>query len=125
MKKSKGDKKFIERKKHTINASGQSLGRLASSITILLSGKNKAAFQPNIDGGDYVFVENIHKIRISGKKALMKSYYHFSGYPGGIKEIKYHKLFSKNPKSVLERAIFQMLPDNRLRKNIMKRLIIT
>ena len=124
MKKSQQQTKIIERKHHVIDATNQSLGRLSTFIVRLLRGKNKANFVPNRDQGDYAVIENIDKIRLTGKKAYTKIYLHYSGYPGGIKEMRYSDLMSKNPKKILENSVFKMLPDNRLRKNIMKRLII-
>ena len=124
MKKSQHTIKPSERKHHTVDATERILGRLATVVVRLLRGKNKTSFKPNIDGGDFVTIDNIEKIKVSGKKAEQKIYYHYSGFPGGIKEPNYQKVFSKNPKAVLERAVLRMLPENRLRKNIMKRLII-
>lgn len=114
----------VVRKEHVIDADGKILGRLSTEIVRLLRGKNKASFVRNIDVGDYVIIENIEKLKVSGKKSEQKIYYNYSGYPGGIKERQYKDVKSKDRKEVLEMAVLQMLPDTRLRNNIMKRLII-
>ena len=112
------------RKTHTLDAEGQVLGRLATRIAILLRGKHKVAFQPHIDGGDYVVVNNIKSIVITGAKLDQKRYYHYSGYPGGMKEKQLGSMMEKNPADVLRRVVYQMLPPTRHRKTIIKRLTI-
>ena len=112
------------RKTHTLDAEGQVLGRLATRIAILLRGKHKVAFQPHIDGGDYVVVNNIKSIVITGAKLDQKRYYHYSGYPGGMKEKQLGSMMEKNPADVLRRVVYQMLPPTRHRKTIIKRLSI-
>lgn len=114
----------MERKTHIIDATGKVLGRLASEIAILLRGKQKPEFQPQKDIGDFVIVKNIEKMKITGKKIEQKKYYRHSGYPGGIKEIPLAKLFQKNPGEVLKRAVFGMLPKNKLRRKWIQRLKI-
>lgn len=114
----------IKRKTYTIDAANQVLGRLAVKIAILLRGKNKPDFLPNKDVGDFVVVKNVDKIRITGKKSENKIYYHHSGYPGGLKKVPFKKLFEKNPGEVLRKAVFGMLPKNRLRARQIKRLKI-
>jgi large subunit ribosomal protein L13 len=117
-------KTTIERKTHTIDATDQSVGRIASGIVTLLRGKNKPEFLPNVDGGDMVIVENITKLRFTGTKFGQKVYYSFSGYPGGLKETKLSKLFNDRPDEVLRKAVWNMLPKNRLRQEMIKRLTI-
>lgn len=114
----------MERKTHTIDASGKILGRLATQIAILLRGKHKPAFVPNKDIGDFVIVKNIDKIRLTGKKAESKIYYHHTGYLGGLKAVSFKKLFEKDPAEVLKRTVFGMLPKNKLSKKQIKRLKI-
>jgi len=114
----------MERKTHTIDATNKVLGRLATEIAILLRGKNKPDFVPNKNIGDFVVVKNIDKIKITGKKFEKKIYYHHSGYLGGLKKITFKKLFEKNPAEVLKRAVFGMLPKNKLRSKQIKRLKI-
>jgi len=114
----------IKRETHIIDAKGKVLGRLASEIAILLQGKHKADYLPYLDKGDFVVVKNIKDVVISGKKSRQKKYYHYSGYPGGLKEITMEKLFEKKPGEVLKKAVLGMLPKNKLRKNFIKRLKI-
>lgn len=115
---------MIERKTYTIDAQNKTLGRLATEIAILLRGKHKPDFVPHRDMGDFVVVKNVDKIRVTGNKIEKKKYYRHSGYPGGLKEIAFKTLFEKNPAEVLRRAVFGMLPKNKLRKRQIKRLII-
>ena len=116
--------KKIERKIHKKDAEGRAVGRLASEIAILLRGKNKPEFEPHIDGGDVVRVFNITKLQFSGKKLDQKKYYRHSGYPGGLKEKKFKDVFENNPAEVLKKAVKQMLPGNKLRDGMLKRLIV-
>ncbi len=114
----------IERKHHKIDATDKAVGRLASHIAVLLRGKNKPEFQPNVDRGDIVEVTNVDKLKFTGKKLEQKKYYRHSGYPGGIKETKMSELQEKNPGKILENAVKNMLPNNKLRRTMLKRLII-
>jgi large subunit ribosomal protein L13 len=115
---------MINRKIHKLDATGKTIGRLATQISIILRGKNKPNFEPHLDQGDIVEVENIKNINFTGKKLEQKKYYSYSGYPGGLKTTKMNDLFKKNPGEILLRAVNEMLPPNRLRKIIIKRLII-
>ena len=112
----------LERQWHLIDAEEKILGRLATEVALLLRGKGKVNFAPYIDGGDFVVVVNIDKIKVSGNKEEKKIYYHHTGYPGGIKEISYGKLFEKNPSAILRKAVWGMLPKNKLRTHMIKRL---
>ena len=114
----------MKREVHIINAKGKVLGRLAVEIAILLRGKYKSDFVPNKDMGDFVTIEDFEKIYFSGKKLENKKYFHHSGYLGGLKETKLKELFQKNPGEVLKKAVFGMLPGNKLRANQIKRLKI-
>lgn len=116
--------KRIERKLHKIDASDKAVGRLATQIAIILRGKNKPEFEPHLDLGDIVEVNNIDKLKFTGKKLEQKKYFKYSGYPGGLKETRMKDLAKTDPGEILQRAVREMLPDNRLRKGIMKRLII-
>jgi len=112
----------INRKTHLIDADGEVLGRLASRIALLLIGKNKVDYVPNLDKGDVVIVKNVKGIRITGQKLRQKKYYRHSGYPGGFKTEKMGEVFSKKPNEVLKRAVWNMLPKNKLRQSRIKRL---
>ncbi len=112
----------MKRKTHTIDAANKVLGRLATQVSLLLQGKNKPDFEPHRDMGDVVVVENVSKIKVTGKKAKQKKYYHHSGFLGGLKEIPFKKVFEKNPDQTLRKAVFGMLPKNKLRAKRIKRL---
>lgn len=114
----------IKREWHEIDASKHVLGRLASRAASILRGKNKAIFTPHLDTGDFVVVVNAEKVKITGRKPEQKEYFRVSGYPGGLKKQKLKELFAKKPQAVIERAVRSMLPANRLRKQMMKRLKI-
>lgn len=116
----------IERKLHKLDASNKAVGRLATQIAILLRGKNKPEYVPNIDMGDIVEVSNINNLKFTGKKLEQKKYYNYSGYPGGLKETVMGKLNSKpgGTAEILKMAVREMLPNNKLRGGMMKRLII-
>ena len=114
-----------ERQQHIIDAAGVSLGRLASRIAILLRGKNKANFVRHLDQRESVDVENIDKVKITGNKLNDKIYYRHSQYPGGLKETKMKDLIAKKGMAeILRKAVYGMLPNNKLRKAMMKRLTI-
>jgi large subunit ribosomal protein L13 len=112
----------MKRNTHVIDATNRVLGRLASEIAILLRGKHKPDFTPHKDGGDFVKVKNIDKMKFTGKKMTNKIYYHYSGYPGGLKATPLKELFRKNPGEVLRKAVWGMLPKNKLRAQQIKRL---
>ena len=114
--------KEIERKWHVIDANGQTLGRLSVQIARLLMGKHKAMFANNIDTGDFVVVTNAAKVRVTGKKLKEKSYYRFSGYPGGIRSISLGEMLQKHPTRAVEHAVKGMLPDGRLGRAMYKKL---
>lgn len=117
-------KNQVKREKHTIDATDKVLGRLASEIAILLRGKHKPNFVPYKDIGDFVVVENIRKLKITGKKIKQKKYFRHSGFLGGLKETPFLKLFQEKPGEVLKKAVYGMLPKNKLRAEQIKRLKI-
>jgi len=110
------------KKTYTIDATEKVLGRLAVEIAILLRGKDKPDYAPYLDMGQEVVVVNTSRIKVTGKKAESKKYYRHSGYPGGIKEITYKRLFARDPNEILRKAVYGMLPRNKLRAKMMKRL---
>lgn len=112
----------MKRETHTIDATDKVLGRLATQIAILLRGKQKPNFVPYKDMGGFVVVKNVDKIKLTGKKREEKKYYHHSGYIGGLKEVPLKKIFKKSPEEVLKRAVYGMLPKNKLRPKQIKRL---
>ncbi len=114
----------ILRKRHSIDATDSTIGRLATRVATLLRGKHKTSYEPHKDEGDIVEITNISKARFSGKKLEQKEYYSYSGYPGGLKTKKMSDVFKDKPADVFKRAVKQMLPPTRLRDGMMKRLIV-
>ena len=112
------------RKIHTIDATNKSIGRLAAEIAALLRGKNKINFVPYKDNGDFVIVKNFLKVKVLERKMKREIYYHHTGYPGGLKATTREKMFKESPEKVLRKAVFGMLPKNKLRANQIKRLKI-
>ena len=112
----------MKRETHTIDATDKVLGRLASEIALLLRGKRKPSFVPYKDMGDFVIVKNADKIRLTGKKMDKKKYFRHTGYLGGLKATPLKKIFKANPTEVLRKAVFGMLPKNKLRSQQIKRL---
>ena len=107
---------------HVIDAEGKTLGRIASEVAVLLQGKHKAAFVPNLNTGDYVIVLNAEKVRVTGKKLEQKRYYRHSGYIGGLREETLGEVMEKAPTRALTRAIKGMLPKNRMGRRMLSRL---
>ena len=104
----------VERKWWVVDAEGQTLGRLATTVANLLRGKNKPQYTPNVDTGDFVIVINSSKVTVSGNKETDKKYYRHSGYPGGLKVETFKSLMEKNPVAAVEKAVKGMLPHNTL-----------
>ena len=117
-------KKTIQRNYHLFDAEGKVLGRMATEIAIILRGKDKPEYMPNIDSGDMIEVTNIKNAKFTGTKLDNKEYYHHSGYPGGLKTTKLKDLLEKKPSDVLRKAVWNMLPKNKLRSEMIKRLDI-
>lgn len=107
---------------YTVDASGKTLGRLATEIARRLRGKHKPEFTRHVDTGDYIVVLNASKVKVTGKKSTDKVYYSHSGYPGGIKEITFEKLLIKSPERVIEKAVKGMLPKNILGRAMYRKL---
>ncbi len=107
---------------HVIDASGKTLGRLASEVAILLMGKHKPIYTPHLNTGDYVIVLNAARVRVTGKKPEQKVYHRHSGYPGGLKSVTLGQMMEKQPTRVVEHAVRGMLPHNRLGRAMLKRL---
>ncbi|MDH7514254.1 MAG: 50S ribosomal protein L13 [Bacteroidota bacterium] len=114
--------KDVEKKWYIVDADGMVLGRLAANVARILRGKHKPIFSPHVDTGDYVIVINAGKVRVTGKRYEQKSYFHYSGYPGGAKVRMFKDLVRSNPRFVVEHAVRGMLPHNRLGRRIIKKL---
>jgi large subunit ribosomal protein L13 len=105
-----------------VDANDQYLGRLATQIASVLLGKHKPNFTPGVDIGDFVIVVNTRLIKVTGNKMEDKVYYHHTGYPSGIKSITLRELLKKHPERVIRRAVWGMLPHNKLGRKLMRRL---
>ncbi|MCJ7679362.1 MAG: 50S ribosomal protein L13 [Candidatus Aminicenantes bacterium] len=115
-------KEEMEKKWLLVNADGKILGRLATEVSVLLRGKNKPEFAPFVDMGDFVIVINAEKIKVTGNKLDQKKYYSHSGYPGGIKEKTLKDLMEKKPEDVIRKAVWGMIPKNKLGRAVFKKL---
>ena len=112
----------VKRIWYIVNAEDKVLGRLASKVATILRGKHKPTYVPHSDVGDYVIVINAAKVRLTGKKLEQKVYYHYSGYPGGLKETRLSDLMKKSPEEVIKRAVKGMLPKNKLGRKMLTKL---
>ncbi len=114
--------KEMQKQWHVVDAEGQILGRLATRVANLLTGKNKAVYTPFLDTGDHVIIINAEKIRITGKKATDKLYRHHTGHPGGLREVAAGVLMARHPERVVQEAVFGMLPKTKLGRAMRKKL---
>lgn len=112
----------VKRDWYVVDASGKTLGRIATEIAARLRGKHKPEYTPHVDTGDYIIVVNAEKVVVTGAKAQAKKYYSHTGFPGGIKEITFEKLIDKKPEMVLETAVKGMLPKGPLGRAMFRKL---
>jgi large subunit ribosomal protein L13 len=105
-----------------VDAAGMTLGRLATQVATVLRGKHKPIYTPSIDCGDYVVVINADRVQVTGKKLDQKTYYRYSGYPGGLRSISLRNQMASHPDRVIEAAVKGMLPHNRLGREMIKKL---
>ncbi|RFA31236.1 50S ribosomal protein L13 [Alkalilimnicola ehrlichii] len=112
----------VKRDWYIVDAEDKTLGRLASEIARRLRGKHKPEYTPHVDTGDYIVVVNAEKVRVTGRKATDKVYYHHTGYIGNLKSISFDKLIEKAPERVIEKAVKGMLPKNPLGRAMFKKL---
>jgi len=112
----------VQRQWHVIDATDVVLGRLAVQVATLLRGKHKPTFAPHIDTGDFVIVVNAAKVALTGNKRESKLAYRHSGYPGGLSAVPYTELLDKDPRRAVEKAVWGMLPKNRLGRAMLKKL---
>jgi large subunit ribosomal protein L13 len=108
----------IARKWFVVDADGQTLGRLASRVARMLSGKDSPRYTPFLDTGDHVIVINAAKIKLTGLKASSKVYRHYTGYPGGLREEEFVKRLQRKPELIIQEAIQGMLPKSKLGKSM-------
>ena len=114
----------IDRKWYVVDATGMTLGRLASEVAKVLRGKNKPIFTPHMDTGDYVIIINAEKVAVTGKKLDQKIYYHHSDYVGGMKETTLREKMAKKPEQVVELAVKGMLPKGPLGRQMYRKLFV-
>ena len=112
----------IERKWYVIDANGQTLGRLATQVAMILRGKHKPIYTPHVDCGDHVIVINAGKVVLTGKKLEQKKYYRYSGYVGGLKETSAKNMLEKKPELMVYEAIKGMMPKNSLGREMLTKL---
>lgn len=112
----------ISKEWYLVDANNQVLGRMASQIAAVLRGKHKPIFTPYLDTGDYVVVVNAERVLLTGRKKEEKYYHHHTGYPGGLKSIRYDKLLTTKPELVIKLAVKRMLPKGVLARNMLKKL---
>jgi large subunit ribosomal protein L13 len=112
----------IQRDWVVVDANGQTLGRLVTQISTVMLGKHKPSYTPGVEMGDYVIVINAAHIKVTGKKLDDKMYYRHTGYPGGLKSTNLRDLLAKNPERVIEKAVWGMLPHNRMGRSLMRKL---
>jgi large subunit ribosomal protein L13 len=111
----------VERKWYVVDLEGKTLGKAAVAIAHILRGKHKAIYTPHVDTGDFIIAINADKLRVTGNKLTQKTYYHHSGYPGGIKEIKLDEQLNKAPERVIYGAVRGMLPKTKLGRQMLKK----
>ncbi len=109
---------------YVVDATGKTLGRLASQIAMRLMGKHKPTYTPHVDVGDYIIVINAEKIQVTGKKRSQKIYYAYSGYPGGLRERTFEEQIARHPTAPLHDAVRRMLPRSILGRRMLKKLNI-
>ncbi len=115
-------KEDVKRGWYLIDATDKTLGRLSTEVANRLRGKHKPEFTPHVDTGDFIVIVNAEKVRVTGNKASDKTYYHHTGFPGGIKSITFEKLIEKAPERVIEMAVKGMMPKNKLSRAMLSKL---
>ncbi len=114
----------VERRWYLVDAKGQILGRMATRIADVLRGKHKPQYTPHVDTGDFVIVVNAEKVVVTGKKAEQKVYQRFSGYPSGLKRIKYADVLNRHPDRIIRLAVQRMIPKTKLGYKVLRKLKI-
>lgn len=112
----------VQRNWYVVDAEGQTLGRLASELAIILRGKHKPQYTPHVDTGDFVVVVNADKVVLTGRKAEKKVYHRHTGYPGGLKSTSFETMMRRKPAEVLRKAVSGMMPKTRLARQQVKKL---
>lgn len=122
MKTYQAKKEEVDHHWYLVNAEGKVLGRLAAGVAKVLKGKHKPTYTPHVDTGDFIVVVNAGKVSLTGRKLKNKTYYRYTGYPGGIKEMSAEKLLAKKPTEMIRMAVKGMLPKNSLGRQMLRKL---
>jgi large subunit ribosomal protein L13 len=122
MKTYQAKKEEVDHHWYLVNAEGRVLGRLAAGVAKVLRGKHKPTYTPHVDTGDFIVVVNAGKVSLTGRKLKNKTYYRYTGYPGGIKEMSAEKLLAKKPTEMIRMAVKGMLPKNSLGRQMLRKL---
>ena len=122
MKTYQAKKEEVDHHWYLVNAEGKVLGRLAAGVAKVLRGKHKPSYTPHVDTGDFIVVVNAGKVSLTGRKLKNKTYYRYTGYPGGIKEMSAEKLLVKKPTEMIRMAVKGMLPKNSLGRQMLRKL---
>jgi large subunit ribosomal protein L13 len=122
MKTYQAKKEEVDHHWYLVNAEGKVLGRLAAGVAKVLRGKHKPTYTPHVDTGDFIVVVNAGKVSLTGRKLKNKTYYRYTGYPGGIKEMSAEKLLAKKPTEMIRMAVKGMLPKNSLGRQMLRKL---
>ncbi|MFA5576673.1 MAG: 50S ribosomal protein L13 [Tissierellaceae bacterium] len=112
----------VDRKWYLIDAENKVLGRLASEVSQILSGKNKPIYTPHVDTGDFVIIINADKVKLTGRKLEQKTHFYHTGYPGGDRQIPYKRMMAEKPEKVIELAVKGMLPKSSLGRKMIKKM---
>ena len=107
---------------YLVDATDKTLGRISTEIAIRLRGKHKPEYTPHVDTGDYIVVVNAEKVIVTGNKTTDRTYYHHTGFPGGIKSITFDKLLEKEPERIIKMAVKGMMPKNKLSRAMLSKL---
>ena len=114
----------VKRKWYIVDAKGKTVGKIATKLADILRGKNKPTFSPHLDSGDFVIIINSKEIRLTGDKMNQKTYHHHTRFPGGLRTATAGELIEKKPNEVIRHAVAGMIPHNKLKKYILKKLKI-
>ncbi len=117
-------KEDVKRVWYLVDAKDKILGRMAAKVASILRGKHKTIFTPHVDTGDAVIIINASQVRLTGRKAKQKVYRRYSGYPGGLREVSFEKMFRQKPTTVIKLAVRRMLPGGALGHTMLKKLKI-
>jgi len=114
----------IDKKWFVVDVDGKILGRQAGKVARILMGKNKPIYTPHMDTGDFVIIVNAEKVVLTGKKVFQKAYFHYTGYPGGLRSTPFQRMIANKPEHLFRETVRGMLPKNRLGRKMLKKLFV-